>query len=46
MCCCAKTKSAKYKCCGITSIVTGVIALGLGIAWPFIMKPLVLEGAK
>ena len=46
MCCCAKTKAAKFKCCIITSVVLGGLALIIGIAFPFIMKPLVLMAAK
>lgn len=46
MCCCAKSKSAKFKICGYVSVSIGVVLLALGIAWPFIMQPLVLEGAK
>jgi len=41
MCCCAKTKKAKFKCCGITSVVFGVILLAIGIAFPFVLKPIV-----
>lgn len=39
-------RSSKFKCCGIASVVIGVILVGLGIAWPFIMNALVKSGAK
>ena len=45
-CCCAKTKSSKIKTCGIASVVIGVILLGIGIGWPFIMDSLIIMGAK
>lgn len=46
MCCCAKSKSAKFKICGYISVATGVVLLALGIAWPFIMQPLVIDAAS
>lgn len=46
MCCCARSKSSKFKICGYTSIGVGLSLLALGIAWPFIMDPLILMGAK
>jgi len=46
MCCCAKTKSAKIKACGIASVATGGLLLALGISWPFIMDSLIMMGAK
>lgn len=46
MCCCIKSRSKKFKACGIASVATGVVLLGLGIGWPFIMAPLVIKGAK
>jgi CD36 family len=39
-------RSSKLKCCGIASLVIGVILVAFGIAWPFILKPLVVSGAK
>lgn len=39
-------KSSKLKCCGITSLVIGLILLALGIAWTFIIGALVKSGAK
>ena len=46
MCCCAKTKAANFKCCGIASVVLGGLVLIAGIAFPYIMKPLVIQAAK
>ena len=36
----------KFKCCGIVSAVIGVILLGLGIGWPFIIDSVVTSQAK
>eukprot|EP00347_Sterkiella_histriomuscorum_P022889 403336776 len=39
-------RSTKFKCCGITSVVIGVILLGVGIGWPFIIDSLVVSQSK
>jgi hypothetical protein len=46
MCCCAKTRSTKFKSCGICSLIGGVLLLAFGIGFPFLMNYLVIEGAK
>ena len=46
MCCCFKTKLTKCKVCGYLSLSMGVILIAFGIAWPLIMTPLVIAGAK
>jgi len=39
-------RSQKFKCCGITSIVIGVVLIGLGIGWPFIIDSVVVSQSK
>lgn len=39
-------RSTKFKCCGITSVVIGIILLGVGIGWPFIIDSLVVSQSK
>lgn len=46
MCCCCKTRSAKFKSCGIAAAISGVALLALGISWPFILKPIVMSAAS
>ena len=46
MCCCFKKRSQKLGCCAIASIATGIILLGIGIAFNWIMHDLTIFGAK
>ena len=39
-------RSSKFKCWGICTLVTGVVLLAMGIAMPFIIKALMVPGAK
>ncbi|CDW87257.1 cd36 family protein [Stylonychia lemnae] len=39
-------RSSKFKCCGIASIVIGLILIGVGIGWPFIIDSLVKSQSK
>jgi len=36
-------RSSKFKCCGIASVVIGIILIGVGIGWPFIIDSLVVS---
>jgi hypothetical protein len=39
-------RSSKFKFCGIVSLVIGVILVGVGIGWPFLINGLIKSGAK
>ena len=41
-----KKRSTKFTICAVTCSITAVVVLALGISFPFIMDPLVIQGGK